>query len=74
MEHLSLYNSLVKMRKTPKGEADRLARPRQVCFEDGTPVWRAFNSLSSLVELSKKVESLKRPEGLLQWVEEVEVV
>ena len=74
MEHLSSYNSLVKKRKTPKGEADRLTKLKQVCFEDGTPVWGAFNSSSSQVELSKKVEAPKRPEGLLQWIKEVEVV
>jgi hypothetical protein len=74
LDRLSSYNSLVKKRKTPKGEADRLTRLKHVCFEDGTPVWGAFNSLSSPVELSKKVEAPKRPEGLLQWVEEVEVV
>lgn len=77
MEHLSSYNTLVKKRKTPKGEVDRLARLKKVCFEDGTPVWGAFNSPNSLnspVEPTKKVEPLERSEGLLQWVEEVEVV
>ena len=63
LDRLSSYNSLVKKRRTPKGEADRLARLKQVCFEDGTPVWGAFNTTDRKVTPSKPVE------GLLQWVE-----